>query len=225
MIHLLVLRHGEASFDAPSDDERVLTSKGSADVKHTCSQARKQLGVVDDVFVSPLVRAQQTAHIVCEEINRDKGSLETWPLLKPESDVLELISRLLKHTMQKDALLSGGALEKNNTNKRNPDSLDFAKGGFAAGDFATGDFATGDFAKGDFDSSDLNKNDRTILLVAHQPLVSRLLENFCELNNNPGRSFFSNSSSKYSMGTANLAYVTLDVIASACGTLQWIRTP
>lgn len=202
MIHLLVLRHGEASFDAPSDDERVLTSKGSADVKHTCSQARKQLGVVDDVFVSPLVRAQQTAHIVCEEINRDKGSLETWPLLKPESDVLELISRLLKHTMQKDALLSRGALERNNANSRSRD-----------------------FAKSDFDSQDLNKNDRTILLVAHQPLVSRLLENFCELNNNPGRSFFSNSSSKYSMGTANLAYVTLDVMASACGTLQWIRTP
>lgn len=62
---LLFLRHGQAGHNA-NDDIRELTEKGRHDVKHVAKARRESLARVEQVLVSPIVRAQQTADIACE---------------------------------------------------------------------------------------------------------------------------------------------------------------
>lgn len=78
------MRHGEASFDAPSDDERQLTSRGKLIVRDVAQNHLEDLSHVETIVHSPLVRAQQTASIVADCIGRDIP-MEISPLLRPES--------------------------------------------------------------------------------------------------------------------------------------------
>lgn len=61
MLNLYFLRHGESGFDAPSDVERVLTTKGHHDTSALYGHFLKdKLSNFDTVFCSPYQRTQQS---------------------------------------------------------------------------------------------------------------------------------------------------------------------
>lgn len=55
---------------------------------------------------------------------------------------------------------------------------------------------------------------RSILIISHQPLVGTLVDSLCGLE--PGC---------YRMGTAALAAMDTDVVATNCANLRWLRNP
>jgi phosphohistidine phosphatase len=61
---LFFLRHGEAGA-AVNDDIRELTARGRADVERIAVSNASALKGIEQVLVSPIVRAQQTADIFC----------------------------------------------------------------------------------------------------------------------------------------------------------------
>ena len=76
MLTLYILRHAEAEPEAQTDAERALTSKGRDQAKaigRFCCEHEIYPAVI---LTSPLVRAQQTAKLVCKELG-DKTKLET----------------------------------------------------------------------------------------------------------------------------------------------------
>lgn len=60
---IYLMRHGEASFDAPSDDERELTENGRAKIRHNIQLKQEELAGVSQFLSSPIRRAQQTAKL------------------------------------------------------------------------------------------------------------------------------------------------------------------
>lgn len=59
---LIIMRHGQASWSAPSDQERPLTDAGRAEVERTARKLKTH--PIDRILASPYLRAQQTAEIV-----------------------------------------------------------------------------------------------------------------------------------------------------------------
>jgi len=82
---LFLMRHGEAELAARNDSQRCLTDSGCEDVRQMAERHRQELAAVDALWVSPYVRAQQTADIVSDVLGT-LNSRETQPLLKPSSD-------------------------------------------------------------------------------------------------------------------------------------------
>jgi len=75
MLTLYILRHAEAEPDAPSDVERALTSKGRDQAK-AVGRFCDENGIYPAlILTSPLVRAHQTAKLVCKELG-DKTKVE-----------------------------------------------------------------------------------------------------------------------------------------------------
>jgi len=98
-MNLLLMRHGIAGHSR-DDFNRFLSVDGIQGVKRTARSLVEQLstlpvGVPSGVFASPLLRSQQTAQIMIEEMNLDVD-LETTELIRPESEVERFVS-LLKH--------------------------------------------------------------------------------------------------------------------------------
>jgi phosphohistidine phosphatase SixA len=67
-MRLYLVRHGEAGWEAPSDEERTLTSRGQDKTRLNLESRSGELESISHVFCSPLVRARQTADIVLEEM-------------------------------------------------------------------------------------------------------------------------------------------------------------
>ena len=88
---LWVLRHGEAEPYARRDAERELTARGCEQVR--CSAAQLLGKPLDRIWVSPYVRAQQTAALVCEVLGFT-GEVQTVPWLTPESEPKFAASKL-----------------------------------------------------------------------------------------------------------------------------------
>lgn len=90
---LYLLRHGEAEARAHNDAGRELTARGRsevADVAHRFAQRNIQL---QRCFVSPYVRAAQTAALFLSEAKQDVVA-ETTPVLMPEvraSNVMDFL--------------------------------------------------------------------------------------------------------------------------------------
>lgn len=59
-MQLFLMRHGEASFDAPSDRERKLTELGRKQSREMTKVMNQTISQFDLVLVSPYLRAQQT---------------------------------------------------------------------------------------------------------------------------------------------------------------------
>jgi phosphohistidine phosphatase len=82
MLTLYILRHAEAEPEARTDAERALTSKGRDQAKamgRFCGEHEIYPALI---LTSPLVRAQQTAKLVCKELG-EKTKLETAEFLSP----------------------------------------------------------------------------------------------------------------------------------------------
>jgi phosphohistidine phosphatase len=69
-MQVLLIRHGIAIDEKPGlgDEERFLTAEGRKKTQLVGALLRKQMGRLDRVLTSPLVRAVQTAEIVAREL-------------------------------------------------------------------------------------------------------------------------------------------------------------
>lgn len=66
-----LLRHGDASHDAPDDASRPLTEKGERQAR-AAGEALAELGVsMDACLTSPKIRARDTARIACGALGID----------------------------------------------------------------------------------------------------------------------------------------------------------
>ncbi|WP_339906084.1 phosphohistidine phosphatase SixA [Pseudomonas guineae] len=88
---LWLLRHGEAESAARTDAERNLTAYGRQQVCEAAAQLQGR--PLQAVLVSPFVRAQQTADLLCEVL-AFSGARETVAWLTPESDVRQAMRKL-----------------------------------------------------------------------------------------------------------------------------------
>lgn len=83
-MRLFVLRHGQAEAYCADDAGRQLVEAGRAEVSAVVRQSMADLMAVQEVWVSPLVRAQQTAGLAIDVIG--PRPLRTTDLLIPEAD-------------------------------------------------------------------------------------------------------------------------------------------
>lgn len=86
-MQLLILRHGHAEPQKTTDEMRNLTLTGRRDVAAIAARSLAELQRVQQIWVSPLLRAQQTADIVCDELKQIPANftLTTSDLLVPEA--------------------------------------------------------------------------------------------------------------------------------------------
>lgn len=94
-MRLLLLRHGEAGFDAPTDYERHLTSGGVLRLQAMLNTAAGELSGVTRIVHSPYLRAVQTAGLIQQaEQNQKKLELHSLDLLTPDSSPQAVIDWL-----------------------------------------------------------------------------------------------------------------------------------
>lgn len=92
---IVLMRHGEASYDAPNDDVRQLTEKGRERIRHNFSMARTHIGQPSGLYSSPILRARQTAELV-RDLLGDKQAIVQVNWLIHETRPLEAIVALGK---------------------------------------------------------------------------------------------------------------------------------
>jgi len=91
-MQLFILRHGEASFQAPSDELRELTSRGMDETRRVLERSGDAIPQSCLFLASPLVRAQQTATIAAEVLGFSDPKLLN--LLTPEASMERLLNQL-----------------------------------------------------------------------------------------------------------------------------------
>lgn len=99
---IFILRHGQAEAYQTSDAVRRLTEKGIADTQQIISSNAQALSSVQRVYVSPLVRAQQTATIAARLLK--VKSLITTSCLEPEANLQNVFS-FLEESSETEILL------------------------------------------------------------------------------------------------------------------------
>jgi len=87
---IYLMRHGEAGFEAPTDDERELTENGRAKIQRQIESRRDELARVSLFLSSPLRRAVQTAQLTQEVLNR--------------RDAIEFVDWLVHDSKPRDAI-------------------------------------------------------------------------------------------------------------------------
>ncbi|WP_296060588.1 histidine phosphatase family protein [uncultured Amphritea sp.] len=90
-MRLILLRHGEAGFDAAKDELRSLTDNGRFQLRQLLQQHSQELAGVQRIVHSPYVRTCQTAGLVREVQPIDAESLN---LLIPESSPQKVVNWL-----------------------------------------------------------------------------------------------------------------------------------
>ncbi len=82
-MQIFVMRHGQAAMVAPEDSLRPLTEAGVKEAKVTGQWLAKNSPPIDCVFVSPYIRAQQTADAVISQLGA-AAKRETLSFITPE---------------------------------------------------------------------------------------------------------------------------------------------
>lgn len=90
-MEVLLIRHGEASWDAASDMERRLTPRGESQLLAAGAWLAEQQWQPDQIWVSPYRRAQQSADIVAQGWRARRRSIAS---LSPDAALTELESLL-----------------------------------------------------------------------------------------------------------------------------------
>lgn len=88
---VFIARHGEASFDAPSDHERPLTPNGEAVTRKLVEANLEALNEVEVIWCSHLKRAIQTADIYAGALSIEPIKK---PFLSPESQPARVIKEI-----------------------------------------------------------------------------------------------------------------------------------
>lgn len=93
---IFILRHGQAEVQQTTDEARNLTAKGRADVAASAQYSLSELTQVQEIWASPLVRAQQTADIVRDILAAQDihVSIKTTDRIIPESNPSDLFDLL-----------------------------------------------------------------------------------------------------------------------------------
>jgi phosphohistidine phosphatase len=89
-----LMRHGHASWEAASDQERPLTHNGSELLKRMISHHAVSLVNINKIICSPYLRTQQTAAIVNQNLNVE---ILLEPNITPSSSVKEALTSIEKH--------------------------------------------------------------------------------------------------------------------------------
>lgn len=89
---IYILRHGDASYQAPSDAERALTDRGKSETHTLLSQQLSNIERPCRVISSPYRRAQETAAIAAEHLS--VGSVDTWDCLQPSGHIQHVLNGL-----------------------------------------------------------------------------------------------------------------------------------
>lgn len=100
-MNLLIMRHGEAGWHS-RDHERELTEAGrlaTGRVARDMAESRWRPGAI---WSSPLVRARQTAALVCETLN---VSVEERAFLRPDDDPGQCLDALLMEDLPETLLI------------------------------------------------------------------------------------------------------------------------
>jgi phosphohistidine phosphatase len=108
-MHLYVMRHGAAEDSSPTgkDRDRLLSSKGRADVERAAAQLRAAHGgPLPRIVASPYLRTRETAEIVASVAGSPSAEIDLRPELAPDEDLPLLLVRGLVETGE-DALLVG----------------------------------------------------------------------------------------------------------------------
>ncbi|MBR9868660.1 MAG: phosphohistidine phosphatase SixA [Oceanospirillales bacterium] len=90
-MRLILLRHGEAGFDAAKDELRSLTDNGRFQLRQLLQQHSQELAGVQRIVHSPYIRTCQTAGLVREVQPVDSESLN---LLIPDSSPQRVVNWL-----------------------------------------------------------------------------------------------------------------------------------
>jgi phosphohistidine phosphatase len=88
-MQIFVMRHGQAEMVAPSDEQRPLTETGIKEAKFIGQWLLKNNTIFDCVFVSPYVRAQQTADALIGEFS-DVVKRKTLGIITPEDSAKDV---------------------------------------------------------------------------------------------------------------------------------------
>lgn len=89
---IFILRHGKAEPYTIDDAQRQLVERGREDLGVVLDSSSQDLQEVEEIWVSPLVRAQQTAKIASAHL--PSVNIRTTTLLLPEANLAELIQAL-----------------------------------------------------------------------------------------------------------------------------------
>jgi phosphohistidine phosphatase len=92
-MQLFILRHAEAELRAATDFDRVLTANGKHQLAQVTGRHASALANVNQVWVSPYVRTQQTLQQIAHLLPAS-AVIETSEDLTPESHVQRLIPLL-----------------------------------------------------------------------------------------------------------------------------------
>lgn len=92
---IFLMRHGEASFDAPHDDVRELTELGRERIRWNVQQKQQELETAVCLLSSPLVRAKQTAEL-CRQVLQRKDVIQEVPWLIHETRPATAVAALEK---------------------------------------------------------------------------------------------------------------------------------
>lgn len=90
---LFIMRHGEAHARASTDEARPLTERGKADVERVAKTLSDELSEIDQLWVSPYLRARETAATVNGVLGRGIEPIVT-ELLTPDADWRTLCEQL-----------------------------------------------------------------------------------------------------------------------------------
>lgn len=95
-MQLFILRHGHAEPQKTTDEMRNLSITGARDVAAMTARSLADLRSLQQVWVSPLLRAQQTAEIVSNELKKSaiNFSMRTSDLIMPEANSALLFNAL-----------------------------------------------------------------------------------------------------------------------------------
>ena len=107
-MQFFVLRHGQAEPQQTSDEARNLTQKGRLDVAGIINNSLAELLGVEEIWSSPLVRAQQTAEIARDILltKNPSISIKTVDDVLPESDP-SIFLNALQSSSHQSILLAG----------------------------------------------------------------------------------------------------------------------
>lgn len=94
-MRLFLLRHGEAGFDAATDELRSLTANGRVQLRQMLMKYSLELAGVQRILHSPYLRTCQTAELVRQVRPVNSESLD---LLMPESSPQEVVDWLGEQT-------------------------------------------------------------------------------------------------------------------------------
>ena len=103
MLHIFIMRHGEAEAVAETDLLRELTPSGQQDILQMVADNADDLALVDTLWVSPYMRAQQTAQLVATQLPKP---IQTQTFLTPAGNPKDVISALAEHSDQTILIVS-----------------------------------------------------------------------------------------------------------------------